>query len=249
MAIITINVQNNSTQTQTFLYFMSPISVVGMHDIYCTSLGAASLGNYKQTGTILTFELDFEYRAGVQQAYRPPVAGQQSGYMSSSQAINLSTGDGKSSDVTVMQLKPLALLPPSSGLAVPAGAFRITTADYDSSAMRFNAGTALRTYAGGVALTSFIEASPNTNIDISPSVIFNVAIGNAATGVVITPASFPSLAVCNATYNDSFYVVYGASGKFSVTGTTPPMVKMAMAAAIPRAGEALNMPKRIRVRL
>ncbi|HEX3984481.1 MAG TPA: hypothetical protein VHX12_12360 [Acidisoma sp.] len=250
MTTITINVQNDSAATQSFLYFMSPVSSGNGAPSYCTSLGTATLGNYAQTGTIVTFMLDFEYQAGVQQAYSAPVAGRQSGFYSSSQSIALSTATGSTASATAMSLNPLSLSKPVPGPVIPAGMFRITTPVYDGSAVTYNAGTALRTTAGGVVLPSFVVASPNMNIDVRPVKTFYVAIGNAATGIVVVQSGFPATGLCDATTYTSFLVVYGASGTFSVTGYVDTSLSPVRATgAVPAGGPVSPGPKRIVVPL
>lgn len=242
MTLITINVQNDSPSPQNFLYFMSAAQGGTAAGWYSTSLGTATLGNYAQSGAILTFILDFEYRAGVQQAHAQPVPGQQSGYISASQAVQLSTGDGKSTDTTTMTVNPLALSPAVPGTNVPANSFRIVTASYNGATAIYNAGTALRTSSGGVVLPTFIVASPNTTITIAPKPIFNLALGNAGTGIVVDPTSFSRLGVCDATFYTSFQAVYTASGTWQVTPgfDTMSMVSMSVAAdalAFPEPGD------------
>ena len=133
MPMISINVQNNSTTSKDFLYFMGPVNSSDAGQIYVTSLGTANLGAYVQCGTIITFQLDFQYQAGVQQAHSLPIAGQQSGFYSASQPISLSTSTGSSPDTTTMTVNPFGLTAPVAGPSVPAGTFRISTPAYDSN--------------------------------------------------------------------------------------------------------------------
>lgn len=252
MTTITINIQNDSPATQNFLYFIPPVSSGSGASAYCTSLGTAALGNYDQTGTILTFMLDFEYRAGVQQAYSLPAAGQQSGFYSASQRISLSAGDGTTACATTMLLDPLSLSQATTAATVPKGMFRITTPSYDSGALTYNAGTALRTAAGGVVLPGFVVASPGMNIDLRPVRTFCVVIGSAATGIVIVPSDFTNTATCDATTYTSFEVLYSAAGAFTVKGYVDAgMSTKSVRAAVPSAktSSSRTAPKRIVVTL
>lgn len=249
MTTITINVQNDSNTTQNFLYFMSPISSSSSAPSYCASLGSASLGNYDQSGTIITFMLNYDYRAGVQQAYSAPVVGQQSGFYSASQAISLATASGSALCATTMALNPLSLAKAVAASGVPSGAFRITTPSYDSGAFTFNAGTALRTAAGGVVLPSFVVAAPAMNIDLFPVKSFHVAIGTAAVGAVVLPSNFPSTGLCDATTFTSFQVIYSASGTFSVTGSVDTTMARTKALPGPSMDVALDNRKRVIVPL
>jgi hypothetical protein len=251
VTMITINVQNNGPATQNFFYCMSPVSCSTGAQSYCNSLGTASLGNYAQTGTIVSFVVDFQYQAGVQQAYSPPVAGQESGFYSSSQAIALSDGGCTLADATTMKLNPLSLSPALPGSMVPNGTFRITTPVYDSSVLIFNAGTALRTTAGGVVLPSFVMASPGMNIDVQPARIFYVGVGKFATGVVVVMNSTAGMAKCDATGYTSFLVTYSASGTFSVVGFVDmsAVSRKAMTGSAANAQAVINQSKHIVVPL
>lgn len=232
MTIITINVQNNSPSTQSFMYFMEPVTVATT-TAYSNSLGTGTVGNYAQTGTILTFQLDFGYFAGVQQASSVPQYGMQSGYYSACQPISLSDGQPDEKCATTMSLDPLSLSPAVYTQNVKNGSFRITTPGYDSATRIYNAGTGLRTSSGGVVLPSFIVASPLTNIDVTPSRTFFVAIGSAATGVVIAPANVTNNAACNATAYNSFLVKYDATGAFTVSSYIDPTNAMAVSGTSP----------------
>lgn len=252
MTTITINIQNDNPATQNFLYFIPPVSSGSGAPAYCTSLGTAALGNYAQTGTILTFMLNFEYRAGVQQAYSLPAAGQQSGFYSASQRVSLSAGDGTTACATTMVLNPLSLTPAVAAAAVPKGMFRITTPSYDSSALTYNAGTALRTSSGGVVLPGFVVASPSMNIDLRPVRTFCVAVGSAATGIVIVPSNFLNTATCDAATYTSFEVLYDAGGAFTVKGYVDTSISTkSLPAAAPSAetSSSRTAPKRIVVTL
>lgn len=218
MPMISINIQNSSNTTNDFLYFMAPAAGMNAQPIYTTSLGTARVAPYQQFGTIVSFEIDFQYQAGVQQAHNPPVAGQQSGFSSACRSVFLTTGNKPALNTTTMVLSPLGLSEPVAGPNVPHGAFRIATPDYDSKSLTYYAGTALRTKAGGVVLPNFVIVSPNLSIDVQPMMTFQVAAGSAKTSVVINPSDYARVGICNAAQYTAFLVIYDSKGEFSVTG-------------------------------
>ncbi|MGO7424745.1 hypothetical protein ACCT09_34305, partial [Rhizobium ruizarguesonis] len=82
--LLTINVKNYESQTQDFYFFQQPAIYTGGGQVYSNSLFAQSLGNYDNTGAILTFQVNLKYYVGIQQANTPPQIGASSGYSSAS---------------------------------------------------------------------------------------------------------------------------------------------------------------------
>ena len=150
--------------------------------IYSNSLFSYQLAPYASSGTTLTFQCNLETMAGVQQAHGTPVVGTFSGFSSASQPIEVATTGGTSKDGTHMSVSPLGLSPAANQPGVQPGAFRIVTPAFNPVLSTFNAGSALNSSLGGVVLSSFIVAQPNSSIDIMPSKKFYVQTGTYVAG-------------------------------------------------------------------
>ncbi|AXA43696.1 hypothetical protein [Rhizobium leguminosarum] len=154
--LLTMNVKNYESQTQNFYFFQQPAIYTGGGEVYSNSLFAQSLGNYDNTGAILTFQVNLQYYAGIQQANTPPQIGASSGYSSASRAIDLapsSGGGGKPNDWTTATVNPLGLSSPIYGEGVQPGAFRVTTPVFNSPPY-FNVGSAVAVN-GGIVLSNW----------------------------------------------------------------------------------------------
>lgn len=115
---------------------------------------------------------------------------------------------------------------PSLGLSVPVstsgpqtGSFRIITPVFNPVLNNYNAGSAVQTLTGGITLSNFVTAQPNSNLDCQPIIIFYVQTGTYTAGTVMNfTSSSATAAVCNATPGYStFNVQYNADGTWSVT--------------------------------
>lgn len=182
--LLTINVKNYESQTQNFYFFQQPSIYTGGGQVYSNSLFSQALGNYDQTGSILTFQVNMQYYAGIQQASSPPTVGQSSGFSSASRAIDLAPASGGSSnDWTTASVNPLGLSAPQPGVGVQPGAFRITTPSYSPPAI-YNVGSAVEAN-GGIILSNFVEANPASNTDCQPILKYYVQTGQFTPGTVM----------------------------------------------------------------
>ncbi|EJC80782.1 hypothetical protein Rleg4DRAFT_2435 [Rhizobium leguminosarum bv. trifolii WSM2297] len=184
--MLTINVKNYESQTQSFYFFQQPAIYTGGGQVYSNSLFSQSLGNYDNTGAILTFQVNLQYFAGIQQANTPPQIGASSGYSSASRAIDLAPspgGSGKPNDWTTATVNPLGLSSPIYGEGVQPGAFRITTPVFNSPPY-FNVGSAVAVN-GGIVLSNFVQANPASNTDCQPILKYYVQTGAYTPGVVM----------------------------------------------------------------
>lgn len=182
--LLTINVKNYQPQTQNFYFFQQPAIYTGGGQVYSNSLFSQSLGNYDATGALLTFQVNLQYYAGIQQANTPPQVGQSSGYASASRAIDLaSAGSGSPNDWTTAAVSPLGLSAPINGAGVQPGAFRITTPSFTSPPY-FNVGSAIAVN-GGIVLSNFVQANPMNNIDCQPILKYFVQTGAYTPGNVM----------------------------------------------------------------
>lgn len=183
--LLTINVKNYQPQTQSFYFFQQPAIYTGGGQVYSNSLFSQSLGNYDATGAILTFQVNLQYYAGIQQSNSPPQIGSSSGFASASRAIDLapSAGGGSPNDWTTATVSPLGLSTPVNGAGVQPGAFRITTPSFTSPPY-FNVGSAIAVN-GGIVLSNFVQANPMNNIDCQPILKYYVQTGGYTPGNVM----------------------------------------------------------------
>lgn len=197
--MLTINVSNYEAQTQGFYFFQQPAIYTGGGQVYSNSLFSASLGNYDQTGGILTFQVNLQYYAGIQQSNSPPQVGNASGYASASRAIDLATASGTGNDWTTATVSPaLGLSQPVNGAGVQAGAFRITTPSF-SSPPYYNVGSAVSAN-GGIILSNFVQANPAANTDCQPILKYYVQTGQYTPGTVMNfTQSSVNAALCDFT--------------------------------------------------
>jgi hypothetical protein len=202
--LLTINVTNNSSQSDSFFFFQKPAIYTGGSAVYSNSIYQRQLKPYSISGTKLTFQSNVQFYAGVQEANTatPPV-GASSGFESAIQPIDLTSSGSTAANSTIMtydsSTKELGLSQPTYQSGVPSGNFRIQTAKYSSPPTFFNAGSAV-SVNGGVVLSNFVNALPQTNIDCQPILIFYVAIGNYVAGTVMNfTSSSQTSAVCDFT--------------------------------------------------
>lgn len=197
--LLTINVKNNQSQTQGFYFFQQPAIYTGGGQVYSNSLFAGSLGNYVQTGGILTFQVNLQYYAGIQQASAVPQVGQSSGFASASRPIDLASASGTGNDWTTATVSPaLGLSMPVNGQGVQAGAFRITTPTFSSPPF-YNVGSAVNVN-GGVVLSNFVQSNPMSNTDCQPILKYYVQTGAYTPGTVMNfSQSSVTAAVCDFT--------------------------------------------------
>jgi hypothetical protein len=219
---ITINVRNNSSLLQNFFFFQQPAVYVGGQEVYTNSLYAQPVLPYASSGAVLTFSVVLQYYAGVQQQVAPPQVGQPSGQLAASQPIGLTpaTGGAPTNNTTTMTVTPsLGLSIPVSTTGPQAGSFRIVSPVYNPVLAAYNAGSAVNTLTGGIILSNFVTAQPNSNIDCQPIIKFYVQTGTYTAGTVMNfTSSSVTAAVCDATPGySSFNVLYNADGTWSVT--------------------------------
>ncbi len=83
----------------------------------------------------------------------------------------------------------------------------------------YNAGSAVQTLTGGIVLSNFVTAQPNSNIDCQPIIKFYVQTGTYTPGTVMNfTSSSATAALCDATPGySSFSVSYNPDGTWTVT--------------------------------
>jgi hypothetical protein len=196
--LLTINVSNYEPNSQNFYFFQQPAVYTGGGAVYSNSLFSQTLANHDASGSILTFQVNMQFYAGIQQSTSPPQVGQSSGYSSASRAIDLATSDGKGNDATTATISPLGLSVPTNSPGVEAGAFRITTPSF-SSPPYYNVGSAVNVN-GGIVLSNFVEANPSSNTDCQPILKYYVKTGRFTAGTVMNfTQSSTTAAVCDFT--------------------------------------------------
>lgn len=184
--LLTINVKNLQSQTQNFYFFQQPAVYSGGGKVYSNALYSQTLGNYDDTGAELTFQVNLQYYAGIQEANSVPVEGHSSGFASASRAIELAPAAGESStpnDSTVATISPLGLSMPTYSADVEAGAFRITTPSFTSPPY-YNVGSAVNVN-GSVVLSNFVQSNPMNNTDCQPILKYFVQTGKPTQGSVM----------------------------------------------------------------
>ncbi|WP_371348157.1 hypothetical protein [Ancylobacter sp. IITR112] len=182
--LLTINVKNLEAATQNFYFFQQPANYTGGGAVYSNALYTQSLGNYQSTGGLLTFQVNLQYYAGIQQASNQvPQVGQSSGFASAIRAIDLAPASGTADDCTTASVNPLGLSPPTVGQGVQEGAFRIITPIYQPPAV-YNVGSAVQVN-GGVVLSNFVVANPASNTDCQPILTYYVQTGSYTPGTVM----------------------------------------------------------------
>jgi len=220
--MITINVRNNSPVLQNFFFFQQPAIYTGGAQVYSNSLYSQALLPYATSGAVLTFSMVLQNYAGVQQQIMPPQVGQPSGQLAAIQPIGLTPAPGgaPTNNATTMTVSP------SLGLSVPVttsgpqqGSFRIITPVFNPVLANYNAGSAVQTLMGGIILSNFVTAQPNTNLDCQPIIKFYVQTGTYTAGTVMNfTASSATAALCDATPGySSFNVSYNPDGTWTVT--------------------------------
>lgn len=218
---ITINVTNLTSSLQNFYFFQQPAIYAGGPQVYTNSLYSAPLLPNSSSGSSLSFSLQLQYYAGVQQQVSPPQVGSPSGQIAAIQAIGLTPAAGgtPTNNLTNMIITPsLGLTAPTTGVGVQPGAFRIVTPQFNPSLTPYNAGSAVKSLAGQVTLSNFVAAPPNANLDCQPILKFYVATGTYTPGTVMDfTASSAQAALCDATQGfTTFNVTYNADGSWSV---------------------------------
>ncbi|OYV36546.1 MAG: hypothetical protein B7Z80_15275 [Rhodospirillales bacterium 20-64-7] len=224
---ISIIVRNNSPTTQNFFFFQQPAVYSGGPQVYTNSLFTSPLLPYAQSGSVLTFSLLLQYYAGVQQQVAPPVVGQPSGFTAAIQPIGLTPISGPPpANTTNMSANPLGLTPPVPTTGPQTGSFRIVVPTFNPALQNFNAGSAVQNLDQSITLSNFVTASPTTNLDCQPVLIFYVQTGTYTPGTVMNfTASSQNAAVCNFTPGyPSYTVVYNADGTWTSTPNTPQML-------------------------
>lgn len=196
--MLTINVKNLESADHGFYFFQQPAIYSGGATVYSNSLFNQALGSYAITASILTFRVNMQFYAGIQQANTAPKVGESSGFSSASRAIDLAPAKGTANDWTTAEVDPLGLSKPASGSGVEAGAFRITTPVYSPPSI-YNVGSAVSSN-GGIVLSNFVQAAPNANTDCQPILKYYVQTGNYTPGTVMNfDQSSVTAALCDFT--------------------------------------------------
>ncbi|MES2034270.1 MAG: hypothetical protein V4466_08860 [Pseudomonadota bacterium] len=214
--LLTINVTNRQPQTQEFYFFQQPTVFSGGSWAYSNSLYSQALGNYDQTGSLLTVQVGTQTFAAIQQAHGMPQVGQVSGYASATRAIDLASSSGGTNDATTAIVGPLGLAAPTFAPGVQPGAFRITTPVYAPPEI-YNIGSSVQVN-GWTVLSSFVVANPATITDCQPVLKFYVQTGTYIPGSVVNfTQSSVNAAVCDFTGGHSVInVTLNADGTWTV---------------------------------
>ena len=226
--LYTINVTNNSPNSQDFFFFQAPAVYVGGPTTYSNSIYNQTLQSYSKSGAVLTFELLQQYYAGAQTRQNPPIVGQASGFTTASQPIDLTSSTGGGSNTTQMSVDPLGLGPAANTAGVQLGAFRIVAPEFNPAVEQYNAGLAVLSNSQ-VVLSNFVTVQPNQNIDCQPVLIFYVQTGSYESGEVINfSTSSIGAAECDTTAGyTTFNVSYNADGTWTVQPDTSAALRFA----------------------
>ncbi len=183
--LLTINVKNFESQTQNFYFFQQPAIYSGGATVYSNSIFSQSLGNFDATGAELTFQVNLQYYAGIQQANTPPQIGASSGFASASRPIDLTPASDATSvnNLTTATVSPLGLSVPGNDPTVQAGSFRIATPSF-ASPPYFNVGSAV-SVNGSIVLSNFVQANPMNHTDCQPVLKYYVQTGSYTPGSVM----------------------------------------------------------------
>ena len=217
MTLYTIILTNNSPETQDFFFFQHPAEYQGGPKVYSNSIYSSKVRSFKNGGSQLTFELEKQFYAGVQDQAQTLQVGQASGTTASYRKIALSPDGGK--DAVTMEINPLGLAQPVVNKHVQkSGAFRISTPKFNPVTGKYNLGLATKKGDGEIILSTFINAEPNENNDIQPVEIFYVSTGSYKAGTVVnfTSSSAESAKCDTTTGNTIFNVTYNANGTWTV---------------------------------
>lgn len=221
--LLKINVTNAQPNNNNFFFFQKPAVYIGGQQVYSNSLYKRTLGPASGGGEI-TFMSNLQFYAAVQQTdtATPPV-GDDSGYESAIQAIDLAAKNNQppNHDSAIMSwdsnTQALGLASPTNDPEVQSGAFRITTATYSAPPTFFNAGSATMVN-GGVVLSSFVNAQPQTRIDCQPVLQYYVQTGEYRAGTVMN-FSESSVDAASCDFTGGYVtanVVYQTNGSWKV---------------------------------
>jgi hypothetical protein len=228
---LTVTVQNQTPYQQVFYLFQQPATYTGEAIVYSSSLSSGPL-NGGSSGEQLTFKIYTNYYAAVQQTptLTPTVGSPPSGWGTAHTIISLAANNNTpaENDSTTMNIAfpnagvyGVSLSMPVNDPSVPAGAFRIVTAQYNPASTFFNIGLLTEVAVNNLiqySLSSFILGAPDTSVDCQPIQKFYVQIGNYTSGTVLPFTSSTNAAVCDFTGGDtSIFVVYNADGTWTVS--------------------------------
>jgi hypothetical protein len=221
---ISIQVLNLASTSKSFFCFQHPAiywnTVPSSPDVFVNCLYAQPLPPSAPPG-IWDFSVLAQNYAGVQQQDPvPPMIGVSSGPLPVGQAIELTAPPGQppANNTTAMTVSPsLGLSVPTSTSGPPVGAFRIVTPYFNATQIVCNAGSALQ-LGSTIAMSSFIWARTDSNIDCQPSFIFYVQTGFSNAGTVIDFASVSAnAAICDAASGYTwFQVSYTPEGTWEI---------------------------------
>jgi hypothetical protein len=215
----TINLTNNSPNTQDFFFFQKPAIYTGGRQIYANSIYQTALRG-KDSGAVFTFNLLQQYYAGVQDQVQNLVVGEASGFTTVYKEISLTPASGNPTlNGVTMELNPLGLTNPASTPDVEPGAFRIITPEFNPVTNKYNIGLAIKNESdGSIVLSNFINAEPAKNIDVQPVLEFYLQTGSYQAGSVVNfTTSSIGAAICDTTQGiTTFNVEYNANGSWTV---------------------------------
>jgi hypothetical protein len=220
-----ITVANKSPNPQGLYFFQEPAKYSGGQEVYTNSLAFQNIAGY-QGGVIaqVIFSMGTQYYAGVQTQTSPPGVSRIQTSAIVAAEIDLTNPGGETDNMTAMSIanNTLGLSPASYDTDVTEGAFRVVTPAWNPNLVNYNVGLAGLLGNGRVILSNFITAPPSSNVDVSPTVILYVSIGNYTGGMTIDfPSSSKNAAVCDTTTGvTDFMVTYEVDGTWTVQRMT-----------------------------
>jgi hypothetical protein len=221
--LITINVINDTSSIQDFYFFQQPAVFSRGQEVYSNSLYSEALLPYATSGAILSFSMILQNYAGMEEQVSPPEVGQPSGLLVAVRPIDLTPADRTpTNNTTTMSISPsLGLSVPVWTPGPPPGSFRIATPALNPALSSHHAGSAVRSMAAEVTISSFVTVRPETDLDCAPVNIFYVQTGSYPPGSVLNfRTSSIRAALCDATAGfTTFNVAYNADGTWTVEQT------------------------------
>ncbi|SDQ16766.1 hypothetical protein [Pseudovibrio sp. Tun.PSC04-5.I4] len=183
--LLTIHVKNLTPTPRKFFIFQKPAIYVGGQKVYTNSAYSQELApSTPDNEKLLTFQVNMQFHAGLQQAHSTPVVGESSGYETSSVKIDIAPIKGTAADSTKATLDPLGLSNAVFDKDVQKGAFRIYVPPFAPN-KHYNVGSAVETGDGSNVLSNFIPAEASVAVDCEPILQFYVATGDYTPGTVM----------------------------------------------------------------
>ncbi|WP_414567860.1 hypothetical protein [Nostoc sp. CCY 9925] len=223
-SLYTINLKNESPNTQEFFFFQKPANYIGSSEVYSNSIYSSKLRGHG-SGATLTFKFIQQYYAGVQEQAKNIVVGEASGYESAIKEIDLTLSPSISENNSTSMLIDEGALGLTDAIHennVPSGAFRIHVPTFNPYEKKYNAGLAIQNpIDGSITLSNFINAEPTKLIDVQPVLKFYIQTGSYEAGSVVNfMTSSVGAAVCDMSLGVlNYQVTYTAEGLWKVNSS------------------------------